>query len=656
MKINKLELTDFGPFYRNHQIELKPGVNIIYGSNGSGKTCLFQAVQIGLFGNINSEKCGITKKLINRRHLDSGGQQASVKINFTLLGEEYCLERTVNINGEINTEIINHRKQKKQTEHIIEAIYQKLPPYTSQYFLFDGEEIRQWMMSLTNDRWDTASLFGFNLFRGLINDLETAKVKVNELLTDLEHSSGITIVREKLEDIVNDIQQNKNSILQIESNIKELEAQLQIMNEILGYAVSYKNDLKKLKLLNKEINTYKKDLVTIYKRARNNAQWAPYSILKKEFIEALELVEHMKHLAINARLEQGRLDAQLEILQEIEGKETCICGNELAASAYGKRSISKLVEELEHDLKKFDKAASAEFWPNMSLMDMCSQVELAGLAAAELKKDLDEINKIQTELNKLTEVQKLYKSKIKEVINKVQLLITQKNIPEKIWPSKSKLTNKISKLDRKKNILNGRRDIHNDLIKKKNTELKYHEKELAELQNQRRVQLDKFINADRTLEQLSGVINEAVTDAVGKVIKDLKTKFKEIFKTITNKPHEFIDVDFSSSEGTPMIITQNGTSLSMTDISDGEKQILMLALMSALKHLSPTEALVVDAPFGRLDSAHINSITKFLPKMAPQTIIMITDREFKEINKPNMAAIIWKIQNDQGIAKFELLK
>jgi ABC-type lipoprotein export system ATPase subunit len=66
--------------------------------------------------------------------------------------------------------------------------------------------------------------------------------------------------------------------------------------------------------------------------------------------------------------------------------------------------------------------------------------------------------------------------------------------------------------------------------------------------------------------------------------------------------------------------------------------------------------LIADAPFGRLDSIHIDSVINFLPDMATQIIIMITDREFEEIRKRNIGLESRKINNENGQSKFELLE
>jgi len=71
--------------------------------------------------------------------------------------------------------------------------------------------------------------------------------------------------------------------------------------------------------------------------------------------------------------------------------------------------------------------------------------------------------------------------------------------------------------------------------------------------------------------------------------------------------------------------------------------------------MSPAEVLVVDAPFGRLDSKHISSIITFLPSLAPQTILFLTDREFQEIARSKVASVIWEIVKDGKSTKLEMV-
>ena len=104
MKIERIEINNFGPFYGKHKIEFDNGVNITFGENGSGKTFLFKALGFALYGTIYAK---VTPDVINRRYLAQGGNQASVTINFDLLGRQYVLERNISKNGTTKVKIFN---------------------------------------------------------------------------------------------------------------------------------------------------------------------------------------------------------------------------------------------------------------------------------------------------------------------------------------------------------------------------------------------------------------------------------------------------------------------------------------------------------------------------------------------------------------------
>lgn len=61
MLISKLKLNYFGKFY-NHEIQLKPGINIIYGDNEAGKTTLHTFIKGMLFGIERMRGRGATSK------------------------------------------------------------------------------------------------------------------------------------------------------------------------------------------------------------------------------------------------------------------------------------------------------------------------------------------------------------------------------------------------------------------------------------------------------------------------------------------------------------------------------------------------------------------------------------------------------------------
>ena len=648
MKIKGIGINNFGPFYGKHNIEFESGVNITFGENGSGKTFLFKALGFALYGTLFTK---VNSDAINRRYLTQGGNQAQVTINFELLGRQYAIKRIISKNGTTKVKLFNGKGES------IEDIYQKIPPHTAPFFLLDGEEVRQWVMSIGKTKWDTASVLGLGIYQGVLTDINLLKSNLKDQINDIERRSGIISMRSKIKSINEDINNDKKIILKIKRDIIKIDDATNNLKKLRSYVKSYIKIRETNKRLGKEIKNLKDKNKIDLKRARARAQLYPYSIIKKQFYNALELIEHMKNVSFDARLDQGRLDAQMELLGGIFQTEECVCGRPLAASRFGKNSISDLVVELKDEMNKFEKAAKAEYWPTMELMEMRSKVDLSEKAATELNTYLKNIKNRKATL------------KIREIENKkltIELNRIEKNVSNLLnnakikfesrrWQNIENIDQIILKNERERGNYKGQIVAYQNIINGKDKEIKNINKEMNKTLAIERERINKLKTEQHKLQRMMNEVEAAVKKSIADVLIILEEKVEDIFKKITNKPREFIKINFSRNDGTPRIITDDGNVLSMNDISDGERQVIMFSLISALKNMSPAEVLVVDGPFGRLDLKHIGSIITFLPSLAPQTILFLTDREFQEINKSKILTKIWHIVKKGKGNKLELV-
>lgn len=92
MYLNKLLLKDFGKF-NNREIDLKPGLNLIYGENEAGKTTVKEFV-VGMLYGIDKSR-GLGAKLDNyelRKPLDGRGFSGKAYIKHN--GKNYLIERS----------------------------------------------------------------------------------------------------------------------------------------------------------------------------------------------------------------------------------------------------------------------------------------------------------------------------------------------------------------------------------------------------------------------------------------------------------------------------------------------------------------------------------------------------------------------------------
>ena len=115
----------------------------------------------------------------------------------------------------------------------------------------------------------------------------------------------------------------------------------------------------------------------------------------------------------------------------------------------------------------------------------------------------------------------------------------------------------------------------------------------------------------------------------------IEAKTKEIFKMLIWKDSHFHDVCISKDFELEVIDRYGRPA--RPELSAGERQILSLSFITAMSRISEEEApLVMDTPFGRLSSQPRNNVTKFLPNLADQLVLLVTDEELRDEARANL--------------------
>jgi DNA sulfur modification protein DndD len=98
-----------------------------------------------------------------------------------------------------------------------------------------------------------------------------------------------------------------------------------------------------------------------------------------------------------------------------------------------------------------------------------------------------------------------------------------------------------------------------------------------------------------------------------------------------------------------------GSEIDKTKLSAGEKEIYAISLLWALIQVSGKNLpILIDTPFGRLDSIHRRNLTKnYFPKASHQVILLSQDEEivgeYYNVLKPCIAQE-FTIKNENGIS------
>ncbi|MFQ5910884.1 MAG: hypothetical protein ACE5IJ_09235, partial [Thermoplasmata archaeon] len=127
---------------------------------------------------------------------------------------------------------------------------------------------------------------------------------------------------------------------------------------------------------------------------------------------------------------------------------------------------------------------------------------------------------------------------------------------------------------------------------------------------------------------------------------NVETVATSIFRDIRTK-ESFESLSINEQFGLN-IMTTDGTVLDRAEWrSAGEEQIVALALVGALNRCANVEAPVfMDTPFGRLDTRHGERVLRFLPNLANQVVLLVTDREFRKGDEQYLEG---KIRSDQTV-------
>jgi DNA sulfur modification protein DndD len=136
---------------------------------------------------------------------------------------------------------------------------------------------------------------------------------------------------------------------------------------------------------------------------------------------------------------------------------------------------------------------------------------------------------------------------------------------------------------------------------------------------------------------------EAVADVYEEFAKVMRTKIEEeaqkIFALLVWKESQFPKIELTPDYH--LTVLDRWGAPARPELSAGERQLLSLSFIMALSKASNGSApLVMDTPFGRLDSKPRENISEHLPQMVDQLVLFVTGEELhgkaREMLKPHI--------------------
>ena len=647
MKINKLKINSYGKL-KEKEIDLKPGINIVYGKNEAGKSTLLNFIVDSVYG-ISKNKNG--KEYSNyERYMPWSGEDFSGRIEYELdNGNKYEVFRDFK---KKNPKIFNENKEDISKEFNIDKtkgneFFYEQTKVDEELFLstlvVGQQEVKlgnkeqsilvQKLANLVGTGEDNVSYKRAvdRINRRQLDEIGTTKSRekpINILERNIENLEAEKQNLSKYQDFKYEIEENKNNL---KDEIKELDNQNNFMKEIKILEEKEKIEKEKINI-QENIKNENIEKINSLKQKRNDIEKNNSHILAN----GVDNEKNSKRI----EKEKKNLNKKVLILSIL-----VILINVLQFVFIKNRIINYII------LLTIPAVLVYYFLQKNKL----NKIIEIGNKENEKKQEL--INNINLEINGLKQQVEILNNNNLEIDNKLQEL--KSNLDLKINLEKEKIKNKYlnliesSKLNELLDLENIDFELRNLQEELNNKNIELHKLELDQkniepkLDNLSKIEEELVNNEEKmsTLQKnnLSFILAKQVLENAYINMKNSVTpKFtEELSKNISNITNgKYNNIRFNDEEGL-IVEIENGDYIPASKLSVGTIDQLYLSLrLSMIEDLSKESMpIILDETFAYFDDERLENVLKYIDdKFKNHQVILLTcTKREKDILDKNLA-------------------
>ncbi|MBD5476832.1 MAG: AAA family ATPase [Lachnospiraceae bacterium] len=678
MKINKIRLYNFSSYEGENVFDFNcsddnKNIVLIGGKNGAGKTSLFTAIKVALYGPLSYGYVGVNphyisriKNLINTKAFQQDVVEAEVQITISL-----------RIEREIKKYVIarkwDYTKQKLNEDHSVEKDGIKLaeqelsyfqnylqsivPPDLFEFFLFDGEEVGNIFSSSSYNSYVKNAVFtlcGMDVFeiirkytsgyvskrsnednQNLYDEYDAAKKEVEKL----------TVRQQELEAEINE---DQVSLDNLEVQLIELETAFKSAGGITD------KERKKLEEKYKDAEAKKTEAATKIKMFVEGMM--PFIILKDLAPTVMSQLEYEEKGEIYNYIQDKLNKSDIEKLLKSSGINDPRVAEDLLQLFLSKFRISESHNEaVLFDLSKNEMSYVNGMISGINNFDVNGMVEIVNrrLEAADIvayinktlksaMSDEDSVRYAEKE-NRLLKQKEQITLKLYEVQKKLEdtshELVFQTQLKERIFQSiKDRAQNK-----HVYELSEGLSNMMSEFLEQKAMTMRSRLQELI-VQNLKHIyrknnlithieitadfQFNLYQDEKYTEDELLYLIKNVGTSEFSELIGNQGEQ--QLFEMYNAKNIAAIRQRLEQKQSNKEIGLFK--KIELNRLSKGERQIFILSLYWAIIMLSGQDIpFIIDTPYARIDADHRKEISeKFFPNISRQVIILSTDEEINE--------------------------
>lgn len=638
MIFEQIALTEFRQFAGTQLVRFATdkhkNVTVLHGFNGAGKTALLNAFTWVLYDSFSPD-FEASDRLENESTfagLQAGEKmKTSVEVIFRDSGRKYTAERFIEIakdeNGTrrivtpatISLFYVDEAGEQQRPRNPDQTLQRLLPERLHPFFFFNGERIERLASPNTDAFKEIAggvrTLLDIELFDRAVNHLEGATSRrLRQEITSHAGDEGRQLrevrdeTEEQLNTKLNELSQHKGNLVALEAEREAIDAKLDTMKDLAVLLTQRREAEKRETEIKKNIVDRRSDVAR--ELSQNGYLWLVSDVL-----------DSAKRTLDEAR-EKGSLPSlyRVQFVDDILERGHCICGAELTSGSEPFDRVEALKQQTFSD----------------ALQDIVNDTS-AGIESLRrrLANSHESVVRLQVQRDGL----RTRKTGVEEELSELSSKIgdrEQGEDPVRLENQRRKAIEKYATLEQVR-IPKAQQEV-NDL-----------REELARLDRQIR-------NVERADAQ--GQLAQRRFDAVTNVVRafsrirqlrqtelrdDLSSQLQEVWRQIAIKDYSaHLDADFRPHL-TKMI---DGEEVPVRGASTGEKQVLSLAFVGALgakarqTYEDAKESagvfrgglypLVIDSAFGNLEVEYRREVARWMPTLAPQVIIMVSESQWRQ--------------------------
>ncbi|WP_410666753.1 AAA family ATPase [Amycolatopsis sp. cmx-4-68] len=619
MRLQSLEVTDFG-LYRGTQrfvFSSEPGVELLWGENGRGKTTFLNALRYALFGVvIGRNSARISLDTVGNRSDEDSSQIRPFKVilTFSHEGSVYKLTRAYSHRDEtVSSSAFFERislirdgdvlgPEERQT-----ALAQLLPEQIARFFLFDAELLQEYEQLLVPGS-DAGEKLKSAIERILgLPILTSARDDVAALLNRARTAQAKAAQNDRAtRDLGNDLQLATVALEQDKKNYLELNEQVDALQA--------------------EVNEQEKKLTT---NARIQRLIATRNA-KRDEVERLtkrrdELQEDLAAQAgeIWRAVVTPRVKAELEELDRIQDDLETRYRIALASGEVASAVSSGICPTCHQGLTS---ASRAELETNRSDEDPDAlQAEL--LDIRNRRNALRAVGGDPALICRLEQAADQGRVDLSDAEGKLKELEAEiAEAPDGTAEAVARLvTEHADSVVVLSNARRRRDEVRISLKSRENAVANLSDK-LAKTTANRSGREARRVDLLNRLHQL---LETAVVEFRDRLRDRVQDEASEVFRVLAAET-DFSSLRINSNYGLT-ILHADGTEV--VNRSSGYEHIVAISLIAALQRCSPMNGpIITDSPFGRLDGTHKRHVLKALPSITDQVLLLVHGEELDRKN------------------------